>query len=116
MTESADTWTARDPGGATIAAVEDTPNSRRSGRSVAALAVSSLLFMACSSAAVDDNTNDDPANDTGSVLDGDSNPDNQDTVVPPDSVGVGGGVPVDNLDPNVEPGADDTDGDGAPDG
>lgn len=41
------------------------------------------------------------------------------TVVPPDPNGVGGGVPVDNLDPDVADTtyqvADDTDGDGAPD-
>lgn len=62
-----------------------------------------LSVAACSSGASDD---DRPA-DVG-------------TVRPPDSVGVGGGVPVDNLQPDVadqeRQTIDDVDGDGGPEG
>lgn len=87
----------------------------RASRVVAGFAMASLLVVACSSETIDDNRNDGPPDNTGSMEDGDSNPDNQDTVVPPVSVGVGGGAPVDNLDSEVEPATDDVDGDGSPD-
>ncbi|WP_420450810.1 hypothetical protein [Ilumatobacter sp.] len=75
------------------------PNpSRAIRRLVAVVAVPGLLVAGCSS---------EPTQDDEQL------PADAGTVVPPDSAGVGGGAPIDNLDP-VE-GADDVDGDGEPD-
>ncbi len=82
-----------------------TTSSRRAAISVA---VAGLLVTACGSAPADDGP------DAPAETDGGANPEILDTVVPENDIGVGGGEPVDNLNPNVEPGADDLDGDGAP--
>jgi len=73
----------------------------RTIRSLSTVALLALGVTACGS----DSSDDDPPVDVG-------------TVVPPDSVGVGAGVPVDNLQPDVADqdyqGVDDVDGDGSP--
>lgn len=70
---------------------------------LATLTATLLVVTACGS----ESSDDDP-----------SAPIDSGTVVPPDDNGVGGGVPVDNLNPNVADSErqelDDVDGDGDP--
>ena len=76
---------------------------RAQGRSLAILGVAALAVSACGS----DTAEDDP-----------TQPVDSGTVVPPDDSGVGGGVPIDNLNDNVADtsfqNTDDVNGDGDP--
>ncbi|MFN3255319.1 MAG: hypothetical protein ACE37B_06460 [Ilumatobacter sp.] len=62
--------------------------TRRRRRLVPALMALTLAGAACGS---DDGSDPEPTDP----------PVNEGTVIPPEDVGIGGGVPVDNLDPDV---------------
>lgn len=95
-----------------MASTADQTTWARAVRWVVAPLAAISLAAGCGSAPPGDDS-DDPAEDVGTDS---TEPGVEGTVTPRNDVGVGGGVPIDNLNPEVEPGADDVDGDGAPDG
>ena len=71
-------------------------------RVVVVTAATSLLLVACGSSQPTDNSPDAPVENQGG-----QDPGSQNSVVPPVSVGAGGGAPGDNLDQDVnEPSGD----------